>query len=489
MMEERLVELREVIAALAFATDHWHGARLELGFRSAIIAAGLAREVGLAPVEARVAYYLAMMSTLGCVREGEPTEVLFGDLKGLLERESRDSSRRQATSASADRQYQIVRGLFGLESPGEANDQDLTPELRSCGEQVARGYRALLLQWCAPEVRGGGAFEPAVALARVAIFAAAMSHAHGTAVARVLAADPQQEPSLLAALERCAAKIIPDDAQPMREQALQAEPGAPLTLNERTFERVLRATGDYADLISDYFSGHSARVAAIADRTASLLGLDALERRTLRRAAYVHAVGRISVPAEVWNKKEPLSQNDRERIHMHAYASERILAHSPLLNPLGAVVGMTYERLDRSGYPRQSAAMALPIGARVLAVANVLAALGEPRPHRDAMSPKEAASLLRTEASLGRLDANVVEAALAGPVGARRSQLGAAALTARQLHVLRLVARGFTNKEIAETLGISPKTAGRHVEMMFAKIGVKTRAAAAHFAFQNGLAT
>jgi DNA-binding NarL/FixJ family response regulator len=62
-----------------------------------------------------------------------------------------------------------------------------------------------------------------------------------------------------------------------------------------------------------------------------------------------------------------------------------------------------------------------------------------------------------------------------------------AGLSDRELEVLRLVARGLTNKEVAARLDISVKTAGHHVQHIFGKIGVTTRAAAGLFAMQNDL--
>jgi DNA-binding CsgD family transcriptional regulator len=69
----------------------------------------------------------------------------------------------------------------------------------------------------------------------------------------------------------------------------------------------------------------------------------------------------------------------------------------------------------------------------------------------------------------------------------RRRRAGPAGLTAREAEVLVLAARGASNRQIARTLGITPKTAGSHIEHIYRKIGVSTRAAAALFAIQHGL--
>jgi DNA-binding NarL/FixJ family response regulator len=112
----------------------------------------------------------------------------------------------------------------------------------------------------------------------------------------------------------------------------------------------------------------------------------------------------------------------------------------------------------------------------------------EPRPHRPERGADDAAAQLRGEVRAGRLDGEAVEAVL-GAAGHRvpRRPEGPAGLTPREVEVLRLLARGLSNKEIARRLVISPKTVGNHVEHIYGKIGASTRARAGLFAMQHGL--
>jgi DNA-binding NarL/FixJ family response regulator len=147
-----------------------------------------------------------------------------------------------------------------------------------------------------------------------------------------------------------------------------------------------------------------------------------------------------------------------------------------------------HERLDGSGYPRGLAGEALALPGRVLAVADAYRSALEPRPHRSALTPEQAASRLRADAHDGRLDGPAVEAVLAAAGhGIRRRGTWPAGLTAREVEVLRLLARGRTNRQIAEALVISPKTVGNHVEHIYAKIGASNRAMAGLFATRAGL--
>jgi DNA-binding NarL/FixJ family response regulator len=114
----------------------------------------------------------------------------------------------------------------------------------------------------------------------------------------------------------------------------------------------------------------------------------------------------------------------------------------------------------------------------------------EPRPYRDSLTAQAAAARLRAGSRAGWLDATAVEAVLsAGGHRPARRLAGPAGLTAREVDVLVLLARGLTNKEIAARLVISRKTVANHVEHIYAKIGVSTRTAAALFATRHGLLT
>ncbi len=126
--------------------------------------------------------------------------------------------------------------------------------------------------------------------------------------------------------------------------------------------------------------------------------------------------------------------------------------------------------------------------ARILAVADVAHALAEDRPHRDAFGERERTDLLRAEVRAGRLDGEAVNAVLAatGQRVRRRAELPAG-LSAREVEVLQLLVLGRSNKQIAEALNITTRTAGSHIEHIYTKIGVTTRGAAAYYAMRNGL--
>jgi DNA-binding CsgD family transcriptional regulator len=173
---------------------------------------------------------------------------------------------------------------------------------------------------------------------------------------------------------------------------------------------------------------------------------------------------------------------------MQPYLTERMLHQSEALAPLGAIAVQHRERLDGSGYPRGLSGATISRPARILGAADAYQSMREPRPYRLARPADDAAAELRAEVKAGRLDAEAVQAVL-GAAGHRvlRRREGPAGLTSREVEVLRLLARGLSNKEIARRLVISPKTAGNHIEHIYVKIDTSTRASASLYAMQHGL--
>jgi DNA-binding NarL/FixJ family response regulator len=148
-----------------------------------------------------------------------------------------------------------------------------------------------------------------------------------------------------------------------------------------------------------------------------------------------------------------------------------------------------HERLDGSGYYRNAKGPDLSPTARVLAAAEAFQTAREARPYRPALSDAAAAAKLRTAVKEGRLCPDAVEAVLtcAGQPARRATSARLAGLTPREIEVLRLIAAGDTAKEAARKLDISPKTADNHIQSLYSKIGVATRAGAALFALEQGL--
>ena len=233
---------------------------------------------------------------------------------------------------------------------------------------------------------------------------------------------------------------------------------------------------------------HSCGVANLVSAAARTAGYPEDDVRALRRAALIHDLGRLGVSNAIWDKPGPITEAESERVRLHPYLTDRMLARVSALGRSREIAARHHERLDGSGYPRGLTAASLTPQDRLLAAADAYHAMTEPRPHRASLDPGQASRDLRAEVVAGRLDSEAVDAVLAAAghrAPARRTWPGG--LTAREVEVLGLLARGHSNREIGQRLVVTPKTAANHVEHIYAKLGVSSRAAATLYATQHSL--
>jgi response regulator RpfG family c-di-GMP phosphodiesterase len=252
---------------------------------------------------------------------------------------------------------------------------------------------------------------------------------------------------------------------------------------------VAAAFADLADLKSPFLHGHARAVASLVEAAGRELGLADVLREPLERAALLHDIGRVAVPTSIWEKPGPLTELEWEQVRQHPYHTERILSRAPAFSDAARIAALHHERLDGGGYHRQLPASLQPMLGRVLAAADVLAALLADRAHRPAFSSEAAARELEAAVEGGRIDPDAAGAVLAGHGqrlrrGARRWPRG---LSDREVEVLRLLAAGRSKRDVARDLFISTSTAHTHVVHIYEKIGATTRAGAALFAMEHGL--
>ncbi|MFI8306154.1 HD domain-containing phosphohydrolase [Streptomyces sp. NPDC085927] len=207
----------------------------------------------------------------------------------------------------------------------------------------------------------------------------------------------------------------------------------------------------------------------------------------LHSAALLHDLGRVVVPAGVWDRPGSLTVAETEQVRMHTYWTHRILQRVPALATLAPIASAHHERADGGGYHRGAPVRDLPLAARILAAADTLAALTEPRAHRPAYSLADAAKVLVRDADEGGADKRACALVLeAAGVEAPR-QPPPDGLTDREVQVLRLAARGLTNRQIGGELSISPRTVDHHLTHIYDKAGRRTRAGIALYAMEHAL--
>jgi HD-GYP domain-containing protein (c-di-GMP phosphodiesterase class II)/DNA-binding CsgD family transcriptional regulator len=506
----------ELMACLAAACELAMGQSADFALQGCALAMRLALGLGLSDTEQRDVYYQAQLRFIGCNADTELMAAIAGDVialrRAVAPLDVADGrammgalvARIRATHADTPplrTALAIVRGLMGASSfatevfPGHCEVAQRLGRRLGFDERFVAGLGQLYARWDGkglPAIAGEG-LTPAVRVVTVAQDALLHHQLGGWAAAiRVLQErrGAQYAPAVVDLLLQQGPGVM-DNLPQDWQQLFALEPLPHRVLQGQAIDDALAVLADYAAIQSPWLLQHAGRVAALAQAAAERLQLPPQECRQLHRAALLHDMGRVAVSADVWGRPGPLSQSEWDKVRLHSHYSAHILARAPALAPLARLADAAHERLDGSGYARALSEAQLPLAARLLAAADVVAALSEARPQRAALEATAIEALVGQEVVAGKLDATAAQAVLAA-AGLVLRQTGAprslpAGLTEREAQVLAQLARGQTNKQIARALGMSPKTAGHHIQAIYAKAGVRTRAGATLFAMEQGL--
>jgi HD-GYP domain-containing protein (c-di-GMP phosphodiesterase class II) len=507
------VRIAELVAALSYAADLGLGQPMAHCMRQTVIAQRLAELVGATEAEREATYYLGLMMNVYCHADASEQAKWFGDdiafkgdtydmfemnaaqavayvVRRVGSHGSVSARARRLAAFAASGQKEVMAFLTTHSTLGSQFAERIGLSDESC-RAIKQGYE----QWDGKGVPNGLAGDQISLPSRFVHFSSPIEvfdRRRGVDAARGLARrnrgaefDPtiadvffEQAPAVLQGLEEAADW----------DAILQAEPVLSRRVSGGDLDDVLLAMGDLVDMKSPFLAGHSRGVANLASAAGQLSGLAHDEVSTLRRAGYLHDLGRLGVSNSIWDKPGPLTDAETERVRLHPYLTDRMLARIASLGNCREIAARHHERLDGSGYPRGLTAVSLSPSDRILAAADVYHASTEPRPYRAPLDPDQAARNLRAEVTAGRLDGASVDAVLTAAghrAPARRSW--PAGLTTREVDVLRLVARGRSNKQVAAELVVSPRTVAHHVEHIYTKLGVSSRALATLFATERGL--
>jgi HD-GYP domain-containing protein (c-di-GMP phosphodiesterase class II) len=507
------VRLAELLAVLSLGTDLGMGQPMEHILRQCLISLRLAQAMSLDAADREVVFYAALLAWVGCHVDAYEQARWFGDdlaLKAGFRRVDFGSAaagplfmlRHLGAGRPAAERVRLGAGFAGdgrraaasmLENHWRAAD-GLAARL-GLAQRVRDSVEQTFERWDGKGVPKGARGEEILVTSRLVNLADVVEvyhHAGGVEAAVAVARQrrgTQFDPQVVDVFVAGAQQLFADlDAASSWDAVIGSEPALGAQLTGPGLDGALAAIADFTDVKSPFTIGHSRGVADLAGEAALRCGLGPSGSSLVRRAGLVHDLGRLGVSNAIWDKPGALSHSETERVRLHPYLTERMLACCPGLAPLAAIAVQHHERLDGSGYPRGLSGGAMGTEGRLLAAADFYQSRTEPRPHRPAVPAAEAAVLLRAEARAGRLDGDAVAAVLAaaGHRAARR-QDRPGGLTGREVEVLRLLARGLSTRQIAEELVISRKTASHHIEHIYAKTGTANRALASLFAASHGL--
>lgn len=510
------IRLAEVLAAFSLATDLGTGKQMGHALRACYLGMAMARELRLSSLSQAELFYSFLLMHSGCAALSlAMTPIIKGDELAAIADITLidDSNPREAigwllrnVSPNAPlptRIFNIIQALLDSQDSGDARSVcevavrvaqrlDMPPG-------VQNAVRHYLECWDGkgPFGLAGKAIPLSARLLHLALKMEACNSVYGHETAESMALEQKGktfDPQVVDVFLSVARKSSLWETlakEELWEVVLDLEPDSPHRyIGEAKLDDVALAAADFVDLKSPVTVGHSRETADFAQGIARRLDLPQSEVDTIRRAALVHDLGLMALPGYILLHPDRLSEVDKEKLRLHPYYTERILSRVPALKQIAAIAGMHHERLNGTGYYRGLSGEELPVGACILALADDFQDRLRASPGRLDLDPKDVLKTMEPEA--GTLFSPECFAALAQELGAagpisQPRQGWPAGLTDREVEVLQKVAAGNTNRQIAQELVISERTVAHHLEHIYNKIGISSRAAAVFFAMEHEL--
>ena len=513
------LRLAEYVATLALAQDNAFGQPLESQLRSCLLASWMCEASGYEREVCDDAYWVALLRYVGCTGHAHEVATVFGDEIAI---------RAQTLVHDAANPTEVMGDVIAFATAGRSEEER---------DEIIRMLQATAHEWAVHNFSSG--CEVADMLVQRLEFGAGVrealantferwngkgfpAHTEGEAIPlamRVVHLSHDMEAigrlfsgdrALEAARERRDRTYDPALADlfvthgrgwfdRLRETepwdaVLALEPEPRRTLDGEALDRALAVAADFVDLKSPYTGGHSRRCAQLATDASRVLGLPDETVTALRRAALVHDFGITAVPNSIWDKPGSLTRAEFDRVELHTMLTDQMLRRSPALAVLTPLASTHHEKCDGSGYHKRVRADTGNPAACVLAATEIYVGLTTERADRPPFSDADAAAELRRLEAQGVIEGRASRAVLVAAghgepaTRTRKRPQNPGGLSRREVDVLRLAARGLTTRQIADRLFISPKTADHHIQHIYVKIGVSTRAAAALWAMQHEVA-
>ncbi len=510
------LRLGELVATLALAQDNAFGQPLESQLRSCLLATWICEAAGSDEKMRETAYWVALLRYVGCTGHAHEVATVFGDEIAIRAQTlvhdaanptevMRDVVAFATAGRSPEEQEEIVRmiqetarewAVYNFSSGCEV--ADMLVQRLDFGPDVRDALRFTFERWNGtgyPAHAEGAAIPLAMRVVHLSHDMEAIGRLFSPAQALEAARDRRDrtyDPALADVFVAHGGGWFDQlrETEPW-DAVLALEPEPHRVLAGEELDDALTVVADFIDLKSPYMGGHSRRCAEVAADAAQVLGLTEEAVRTLRLAALVHDFGTTVVPNSIWDKPGPLTRTEFDRVELHPMLTEQMLRRSPALDVLNPIAAAHHEKCDGSGYHKRVRADDRQLAACVLTATEIYVGMTTERADRLPFSPEDAATELRELETRGVLEPRASRAVLVAaghgepqaPSGKRPRHPGG--LTRREVEVLRFAARGLTTQQIADRLYISPKTADRHIQHIYRKIGVSTRAAAALWAMEH----
>lgn len=519
MVEDRSCSLAELLCALSFATDMSMGQLMEHGLRTAYIGLQIADTMHLPEEDRQGIFYGALLKDAGCTACASIFSTFFaGNDLGprsdciLLDHDSmkqavawfwRHAPQDVSIAGRIANVFSFLtecRGVMKESMAGHCEVGEMFARRLGLPQQVQEAVRYAWERWDGKGMAYGlnGSHIPIAAqVLHLSQVIECAYWAGGATAAKAMARERQGKdfnPELVAAFFKSSES--PDfwpvlERENVQETVLQMKPPASFDkIAADQIEVVCEVLADFADVKSRNTWNHSLTVAEVAVKTARQMGLGQPQLTKIRLSALVHDLGKAAVPIGVLDKGEGLTGDEWERFRLHPYYTERVLARVGPLSDLAPDAASHHEWVNGEGYHRGLSSVQIPLGGRILAVSDTFVTLS--RSEGDNVDARRILHKMREYVG-ERLDGECYEALLGSVTGSappkrtRGQDPRYGYLSDREIEVLRLVAAGMTNREVAKELVISDKTVEHHLEHIYNKLGVSSRTSAVVFAVQQGI--
>ena len=428
--EPVVIRMPEILSALSFALDLTEGAVPGHAMRTCVLGMRIARHVGLSQNELNDLYYALLLKDCGCSSNAaRMCQIVGGDdraIKAGVKLEDWTQPNKPSLSTLrllwgtvlpegnfAERLARIAK----IGATQHANNAEMiglrcdrgASIVRKIGLREATAHAVFSLDehWNGsgyPERLTG---EKIPLLARIAgvaqhldVFASETSPENALAVLEDRSGkwfDPELV-NIAVSLDKerslwqdCLASVPEIE---LRAAVLALEPQESLQLGADEIDRVCGAFSDVVDAKSPFTSRHSRGVADAADWIAIVLGYSEERAQMVHRAALLHDIGKLRVPNSILDKPGKLTNEEFLVVKEHPALTQQILARIPAFREMSVIAGAHHEKLDGTGYPNRLRASDLGPEARIIAVADVYAALSEERPYRVSLDLSQIAAIM-----------------------------------------------------------------------------------------------
>lgn len=464
--EQGSIDMPELISALSFALDITEGALPGHALRSCVLGMRIGERVGLSQGQMSDLYYALLLKDIGCssnaahldqIVRGED-EAALAQAREMVQAEVWADMRAEVKAALDQEAMQKPRTgrlsnlrLLWKPAPPEQKPVERISRVRvaqqprpremvriqgdrgasiiakiGLGPATAEAVRALDEHWDGTGYPGRLRGEQIPLLARIAavaqhldVFASENGPEHAVAVLRERSGkwfDPEIT-RIAGSLHRTrllwkdCLSMLPE--QNIRGAVLDLEPRENRHLGPERIDRVCEVFSDVTDAKSPFTVDHSMGVADAAMLISATIGLSPERTVFVRRAALLHDLGKLRVPNSILHKQGKLTIEEFLIVKEHPALTSKILGRIPAFREMALVAGSHHEKLDGTGYPNRLTARELSLEARVIAVADVYAALSEKRPYRASLDLSQVMSIMKKEMP-HKLDPQVFEALISG---------------------------------------------------------------------------